>query len=313
MKSGHCALIAEDDAETALDLQQILNSLDCDSVPVTNMEDAMRELETRSFCLVLLDLEIKSEPDAIKGHVEYGKALLRKIRQMHSEHNGLRFWLPVLVISGFARERDEALELMKDGATDVIQKPIDSQAVSQAIRKAFAESGRETHDLCENHPVVPRDNFKEKVVVAIPGDRAKRRTIVRLGSQPVTLTDGSLRVLLHLVLGHLQNKQVHKTDLGANHEQGFKGISILRGELKQTLGDTDIIKNHYHGYYGFLPSVTIGEIAFEKLLELDDGEISSLAERIQKDRRCQRKSLKETLRSFRHNAAVVEIPLRVVE
>jgi CheY-like chemotaxis protein len=283
MNSGHCALIVEDDAETALDLQQVLNSLDCYSVPVTNVEDARRELETRSFCLVLLDLEIKSEPDAIKGHVEYGKALLRKIRQMHIEHNGLRFWLPVLVISGFARERDEALELMRDGATDVIQKPIDSKAVSQAIRKALAESHRETHDLCENHPIVARDNFKEKVVVAISGERAKRRTTIRLGSQPVTLTDGSLRVLLHLVLGHLQNKQVHKTDLGANHEQGFKGISILRGELKQILGDTDIIENHYHGCYGFLPSVTIGEIAFEKLLELDDGKISSLAERIRKE------------------------------
>ena len=282
MKSRHCALIIEDEAETAFDLGEILKSLDCDSVPVTNAQDAIRELETKCFCLVLLDLEIKSEPDAIKGHVEYGKALLRKIRQTHTEHNGLRFWLPVLVISGFARERDQALELMKDGATDVIQKTIDSQTVSQAIRKAFAESRRETHDLCENHPVVPRDNFKEKVVVAIPGDRAKRRTTVRLGSQPVTLTDGSLRVLLHLVLGHLQNKHVHKTDLGANHEQGFKGISILRGELKQILGDIDIIKNHYHGYYGFVPSVTIGEIAFDRLLELSDGAISSLAEKIRK-------------------------------
>ena len=281
MTIGHCALIVEDDAETALDLQQVLNSLDCHSIPVTNVKDAISELETRSFCLVLLDLEIKSESDAIKGHVENGKALLRKIRHMHSEHNGLRFWLPVLVISGFARERDEALELMKDGATDVIQKP-DNHAISQAIRKAFAESRRETHNLCENHPIAPRDNFKEKVVVAIPGDRAKRRSTVRLGSQPVTLTDGSLRILLHLVLGHLQNKQVHKTDLGANHEQGFKGISILRGELKQILGDTDIIKNHYHGNYGLLPSVMIGEIAFEKLLELNDGQITSLVEKIRK-------------------------------
>ena len=207
MKSRHRALIVEDEAETSFDLGEILKSLDCDSVPVTNAEHAMRELETGSFCLVLLDLEIKAEPDAIKGHVEYGKSLLRKIRHMNSEHIGLRFWLPVLVISGFARERDEALELMKDGATDVIQKPIDSHAVSQAIRKALVESGRETHDRCEDHPVVPRDNFKEKVVIAIPGDRSKRRTSVRLGSQSVTLTDSSLRVLLHLILGHLQNKR----------------------------------------------------------------------------------------------------------
>ena len=282
MKSRHRALIVEDEAETSFDLGEILKSLDCDSVPVTNAEHAMRELEKGSFCLVLLDLEIKAEPDAIKGHVEHGKSLLRKIRHINSEHIGLRFWLPVLVISGFARERDEALELMKDGATDVIQKPIDSHAVSQAIRKALVESGRETHDRCEDHPVVHRDNFKEKVVIAIPGDRSKRRTSVRLGSQSVTLTDSSLRVLLHLILGHIQNQKVHKTDLGANPDQGFKGIPILRGELRQILGDIDIIKSHYHGYYGFLPTVTIGEIAFDRLLELADRPISSLVEKIQK-------------------------------
>ena len=289
MKSGHCALIIEDEEETSLDLEQILNSLDCYSVRVTNVEDATRELETRSFCLVLLDLEIKSEPDSIKGHLENGKALLRKIRQMHFEHIGLRFWLPVLVISGFAHERDEALDLMKDGATDVIEKPIDGK-VSQSIRKAFAESRRVTHDLCQNHLVVPRDNFKEKVVVTISGERAKRRTTIRLGSQPVTLTAGSLRVLLHLLLSHLQNKPVHKTDLGANHDQGFKGVSILRGELKQVLGDTDIIENHYHGNYGLLSSVAIGEIAFEELLKLDDARISSLVEKIRKEPRFQEKS-----------------------
>ena len=43
MKSHHCALIVEDDAETAFDLGQILKSLDCESVPVTNAEVAMRE------------------------------------------------------------------------------------------------------------------------------------------------------------------------------------------------------------------------------------------------------------------------------
>ena len=49
MKSGHCALIVEDDAETALDLQQILNSLDCYSVPVTNVEDAMTRTRGQVF------------------------------------------------------------------------------------------------------------------------------------------------------------------------------------------------------------------------------------------------------------------------
>ena len=280
MTARHCVLIVEDNEEFSLGLQQILKSLDCDCIPVTNVEDAVRALETKPICLVLLDLEIKSEPDAIKGHVEHGKSLLRKIRQLHSEHNGVRFWLPVLVVSGFARERDVLLELMKDGASDVIEKP-ETKAVSGAIRNALLESGRDTHHQCENHRSGLRDNFSEKVVVTIPGDRDKQRVIVRLGSQPVKLTVSSLRILLHLILGHLQNKQVHKNELGANNEQGFKGISILRNELKQVLGEVDIVKNHYHGIYALVPSVEIGEITFDKLLELGDHQISSLVVKLQ--------------------------------
>jgi DNA-binding response OmpR family regulator len=283
MKRAHLALIVEDDKEIGDELREILNSLDCNSVTVSNTEDALRELQKSSFCLVLLDLNIKADPDAIKGHVEHGKSLLRKIRQEHSEHIGTCFWLPILVISGFAREWNDARELMKDNASDIIQKPFDSQVVSRGIRQALIQSGRQTHGECENHPIARRDNFKDGVVITIPGDRFKRRTAVRLGSQALTLTDSSLRVFLHLVVAHMESRQVHKTDLGATNDQGFKGISILRNELKQVLGTIDIIKNHYYGNYSFEPDVTIGECAVQKLIEIGDRKISDLARRI-KDR-----------------------------
>ncbi|AXC09892.1 Response regulator receiver protein [Acidisarcina polymorpha] len=280
MTARHRVLVVEDDVEFSLDLQQILKSLKCESVPVTNAEDAIRELKAKPFCLVLLDLQIKSEPNSNKAHLEHGKSLLRDIRQMYSEHNGVRFWLPVLVVSGYARERDIVLEVMRDNASNIIEKP-DTKTISEAIRKAFAESGRDAHDQCENHRSGLRDNFSEKVVVTIPGDRDKQRIIVRLGSQPVKLTVSSLRILLHLILGYLQNRQVHKNELGANNEQGFKGISILRNELKQVLGEIDIVKNHYHGIYALITSVEIGEITFDKLFELGDHQISSLVVKLQ--------------------------------
>ena len=96
-----------------------------------NREDALAALQNKSFCLILLDLQIKSAADAIKGHVEHGKALLRKIREKYGDHNGTAFWLPVLIVSGFAREVDEAVDVMKDGASDVIQKPLENQQVSR--------------------------------------------------------------------------------------------------------------------------------------------------------------------------------------
>lgn len=100
MRQRHIALVVEDDKEMAEDLSEILRSIDCASVIVDNSEAALVELQKKRFCLILLDLQIKSEADAIKGHVEHGKGLLRKIREKHGDHNGTAYWLPVLIVSG---------------------------------------------------------------------------------------------------------------------------------------------------------------------------------------------------------------------
>ncbi len=282
MKERHIALVIEDDKETAEDLAEILLSIDCDSVVVDNRANALVELQNKSFCLVLLDLQIKSATDSIKGHVEHGRALLRNIREKHGEHTGAAFWLPVLILSGFAREVNEAVEVMKDGASDVIQKPLDRQQVSERIRRALDASGRQTHQQCLEAPPAQRLNLKEGIVIAIPGDRIRRRTRVTIASKPVQLTDNSLKVLLRLMVGKQKGVLVHKRDLGAEEDQGFKGISILRNELKGVLGNVDIIKNHYHGNYSLESNVIIGESAVDKLLELGDKTISELAKLLQK-------------------------------
>lgn len=281
MKERHIALIVEDDRETAEDLREILRSIDCNTVVVDNAEDAILALQKTSFCLILLDLQIKDASDSIKGHVEHGKALLRKIRERHAEHNGLSFWLPVLIVSGFAREVNEAVEIMKDRASDVIQKPFESRQVSEGIRQALKASGREEHERCHEPPPTQRPNLKDGVVIAIPGDRIRHRTRITIASRPVNLTDASLKILLHLMVAQHKGASVHKVDLGAKAEQGFKGISNLRNELRPVLGDIEIICNDYHGNYWFEPRVTVGECAVDKLLEIGDKTISDLAKLLQ--------------------------------
>jgi len=282
MKQRHAALIVEDDTASAEDLVEIVSSIDCSSVVVDNCEDALLRLESESFCFVLLDLQIKSTAGAIKGHIEHGKALLRKVRQKHGEHNGIPFWLPVLVLSGYAREADAAVEVMKYGASDVIQKPLNSQQVSDRIRRALETSGREGHEMCGEPPSAQRLNPQGDITIAIPGDRVGRRTRVMVASTPVNLTDGALRVLLHLMVAQRRGTPVNKVDLGATKEQGFKGVSILRDQLRQALGDANIIKNHYHGNYTLTEDVTIGQCAFDKLREIGDTTISQLAAQLQK-------------------------------
>jgi len=280
MKERHTALIVEDHTEIAEDLVDILQSVDCDGVVVNNRDDALSAVQSRSFCLILLDLQIKSSGGSIKAHVEYGRALLRKIRQADSEHNGSTFCLPILVVSGFARERDEAVDVMKDGASYLIQKPLDSKRVSEEIRHAFQASGRRTHELCHQRPPVQRPNFSEGVVISIPGDRLRRRTRVLVGGMPVELTDSSLKVLLRLLVAHQARSPVHKIELGASSEQGFKGVSILRNELKPVLAGIDIIENDYQGNYSFTNQVVIGECAAERLRKIGNSEISKLAEQL---------------------------------
>jgi len=277
MRERHIALVVEDDRETAEDLVEILRSIDCDSVVVGNAEEAEKTLQNESFCLILLDLQIKSTPDAIKGHVEHGKRVLRTIRKRHGDHNGNSFSLPVLIVSGFAREVDSAVDVMKSGASDVIHKPLESGQVSERIRQALRNSGRPAHDACNALARPQRMNLEDGIVLAIPGNRVGRRTRVTISGQPVNLTDASLRVLLHLLVALRNGTFANKVDLGANAEQGFKGISILRNELKPALGDSDIIKNHYHGNYGFIDGVRMGEGNLDKLSQIGDRAISALA------------------------------------
>jgi DNA-binding response OmpR family regulator len=282
MKERHIALVVEDDREMAEELVEILSAIDCGAVVTDNREDALAELQTKSFCLILLDLQIKKAVDALKSHVEYGKALLRNIREKHHDHNGTAFCLPVIIVSGFARERDEAVDIMKDGASHVIHKPFDSRQVSERLRKALEDSGRKTHSQCEEPKQAQSPNLKDGITIAIPGDRIGRRTLVSIGGKTIELPNFTLKVLLHLIVAHRRGELVNKRDMGATDDQGFKGISLLQSELKPILGTTKIIKNHYYGDYSFEPGVKIGDCSVGKLLEIGDKTISDLARLLQR-------------------------------
>jgi hypothetical protein len=108
-----------------------------------------------------------------------------------------------------------------------------------------------------------------------------RRPCLTVASRNVNLTDASLKLLLHLIVARKNRKPVHKIDLGAKTEQGFKGISNLRNELRPLLGGLDIIDNDYQGHYQLKENVTLGECACERLLEIGDQTISRLAKELQ--------------------------------
>lgn len=276
MSDRHRALIIEDDRATVEDLALILDALGFEHASVDNKRDALAATEREAFCLVLLDLQIKSEPGSIKGHQEVGHSVLRELRRAHPEHANGCHQLPILVISGYAREADDAVEVMKEGADDVIQKPLsDNKRVSQSIRQCLEKSGRATHEACEALRV--QTATTGALVLSIPGDRTARRTRVTIGGRAAELTDRSLRILLMLILGRIKGGPVHKVDLGSTADQGFKGVSVLAEELKPALPEgRRFFKNLYHGFYQLEDDVELGTINFDPLLSSKNDKIREL-------------------------------------
>jgi ActR/RegA family two-component response regulator len=283
MTGMHRALIVEDDPLFAENLQEILNSLAFESEVVDNKSDAIAVLDRQAVCFILLDLHIKLERLAIRGHVEHGKSLLREIRHRYPDHPGLCYWLPVLIVSGSAPSVAIAVDVIKDGADDLIQKPlVDDGHVSNAIRQALGKSGRSTHEMCIAGPAPRPLGANESIVLSIPGDRVRRRTHVAIGSKVIPLPDRSLEVLLHLMVAHEKGGAVHKTDLGATNDKGFKGISVLRADLNPILGkNVNIITNDYQGHYKLADCVSITECNADQLARIGDREITRLARELQ--------------------------------
>lgn len=280
--TNHVGLIVEDDPAMAEDLAEVLRSLDCELVTVDNKRDALAALHDNPFCFVLLDLHIKLDSESIRGHFEHGRSLLREMRGLYSDHTGTGYSLPILVVSGHAREVDTAVEVMRDGADHVIQKPIKGGAVSDAVKACLERSGRATHDLCAAVAARHADPA-QGIVLAIPGTRTGRRTRVMIGTRSADLPNRSLRVLLHLVIAKLAGRSVHKTELGARDDQGFKGISELRDDLKPALGDgPNIIANLYHGYYRLTDQVAIGACDIAALVAIDEAPITELARELER-------------------------------
>lgn len=275
--SNHRVLVVEDDVPTREELTEVFRSLDFDVVGCGDKETALHYVNEQAFCMALVDLQIFGDPDSIRPMEPHGHALIRGIRKKYPERYGPVDWrFPILVVSAYAREGRESKEVIREGASDIVWKLSNSglaAELSQRIQEQLRASGREDHADCCSTPLE----------LSIPGEREGRKTKVMLGARSAFLTDRHLRVLLHLIKGKLRGAQVHNQDMGFNGEGGNRLPSEVNQAMRPTFPATIslIIENHYHGNYSLIDAVTIGMIAYDRLIAIDDPTITSLAREIQ--------------------------------
>jgi two-component system, NtrC family, response regulator AtoC len=115
-------LLVDDDETTLSFLSPLLHDAGYEVVTATTLKSAQQAIERGDADIVVLDVQL---PDG------YGPNLLERINREQPH-------LPVIIVTGYG-EIDMAVEAMKLGARDFIQKPLDVARLVQAVHKA-AES-----------------------------------------------------------------------------------------------------------------------------------------------------------------------------
>jgi DNA-binding NtrC family response regulator len=125
-------LVVDDDAAIGRVLVALLGQRGFEAKHVPSAEDAVRELDSRAWDLVLSDVRMPGMD---------GLALL--------EHVGARYpGLPVVLLTAHGSV-ELAVDAMKRGAADFVQKPFDHDEIGFVVEKALAGSRRARTEVPE--------------------------------------------------------------------------------------------------------------------------------------------------------------------
>jgi len=124
-------LVADDDAVIREGLRRILTAEGYDVETVSNGRAALECLEEQSFNLLVTDLKMPGMS---------GLEVLQSLRACQPE-------LPVVLITGYAAI-DNAVEAMKNGATDYLSKPFANDELISKVKNAIESRAVLIDDIC---------------------------------------------------------------------------------------------------------------------------------------------------------------------
>jgi len=163
-------LIVEDKESLALMLKETVESEGLEADVVANGNDAMRRLaEGRRYFAVLTDLRLPGAD---------GIAVLKQARESDPD-------CPVIVMTGFATI-ENAVEAMKIGAYDFVQKPVDVDHLLLLLRRC-----RENRELRYENLLLKEEYQRRHGLPAIVGDSARIVEVSR-EIQKVAPTDSTV-------------------------------------------------------------------------------------------------------------------------
>lgn len=113
-------LVVDDEKNIRLTVSQSLESLDVPVETAVNGEEALEKLRQQDFAVVLLDLKMSGLD---------GMDILRRIRADFPN-------IAVIIITAYG-SIDRAVQSLKMGAVDFIQKPFSSGKIREIVKQAL--------------------------------------------------------------------------------------------------------------------------------------------------------------------------------
>ena len=260
-------LIIEDDPDVALGCEQALQLEGIAAECAGSAEQARKKLGPDFRGIVVSDVRLPKMD---------GMAFLRELLALDPE-------LPVVLITGHG-DVTMAVQAMKDGAYDFIQKPFAPEFLVDVVRRALEKRRLvlEVRDL--RRQLAQRDQLEGKLIGHSPGMQKLRQMLTGLA-------DSAADVLIHGETGsgkELVARSLHE----ASPRRNGNFVAINCGGLPETLFDSEIF-GHEAGAYTGAGKRRIGKIEHANggTLFLDEIESMPLAMQIKLLRVLQERTL----------------------
>jgi len=125
-------LIVDDEKNIRLTLSQALETLGAEIDTAANGEEALTKLKGREFGLILLDIRMPGMD---------GMEVLRQVREIRPD-------IRVIMITAYGTI-ESAVEAMKLGAVDFLQKPFDPEEIRELISRVMDRDKLDEHKLAD--------------------------------------------------------------------------------------------------------------------------------------------------------------------
>ena len=249
-------LIADDDLNIIASLKFVLGDLGYRLLGVTTPSAVLENIRQESIDLVLMDMNFQR--DTTSG--SEGLSLVADIRQQDPE-------LPVVVMTGWATV-DIAVEALKAGARDFIQKPWNDErlvtAVQTQLRMATAE--RKAHRLTQQNQLLTAQQFPAPGHGLIAESAAMRELLITLEA----LATSDMNILLTGDNGTGKSLLAHHLHrVSARADQAF--VAVNMGAISENLFESEMF-GHVKGAFTDARETRIGrfEMADGGTLFLDE-------------------------------------------